>query len=67
VFEIGVTLIKLLMGKLDELIAVKAGMFPIPLGESPELALLLVHWYKVPCIVDPENTISFIGCVAQTT
>ena len=67
VFEIGVTLIKLLMGRLDELIAVKAGILPTPLEESPVLELLLVHWYKVPCMVDPENKISFTGWVAHTT
>ena len=66
-FDIGVTLIRLLMGMLDELLAVKAGILPIPVEESPVLVLLFVHSYIVPTIVDPEKMISLTGWVAHTT
>ena len=42
-FEIGVTLIKLLIGMLDELIAVKEKTFPAPLAGRPVNVLLFVH------------------------
>jgi hypothetical protein len=43
VFEMGVTLIKLLIGILDELIAVKEKTFPAPFEGRPVKVLLLVH------------------------
>lgn len=66
-FDIGVTIIRLLMGILDKLLAVNAGILPIPVEESPVLVLLFVHSYRVPAIVDPEKMISLTGWVAHTT
>ena len=64
--ERGVTVIKLLIGRLDTLVAVKALMSPIPLADKPIAVLSFVHSYTVPTIIEPVKSIVFTLSFAQT-
>ena len=44
VLDTGVTVIKEEMGRLEELVVVKAPIFPVPAVGKPIKLLLLVHW-----------------------
>ena len=55
-FDIGVTVIKVEIGILDPLVAVKELIFPVPeTGTNPTALFELTHWYNVLGMVDPEK------------
>jgi hypothetical protein len=55
----GVTVIVAVTGVLPGLIAVKAGIFPLPLAAKPIEVLLFVQLYVVP-LTDPVNVTAFV-------
>ena len=62
-FVVGVTVMVAVMGVEPELVAVKTGIFPLPLAASPITVLLFVQLYMVPV---PEKFIAVVDELLQT-
>ncbi len=66
-FEVGVTVKRAVTGILDRVVAVNAGILPIPENVPiPMVLLLVVHRYCVPLMADPLKVIGNVMLLAQS-
>ena len=63
--DFGVTVMVAVIGALVELVAVKAGMAPVPPAAKPMAGLLLIHVLFAASTFVPENEITEVVTPAQ--